>query len=57
MACSMRRKARGPVKAQCPSVRGYQVREAGLGGLVSTGMVNGIEGFQRGNKERQLKCI
>ena len=44
--------ALGPVKARCPSVGECQDREAGVGGLVSRGRVNEIEGFRRGNKER-----
>ena len=42
----------GPVKAQCSSVGEYQDRQAGVGGLVSKGREDGIEGFQRGNQER-----
>ena len=53
----MRGEALGPVKAHCPRVGEYQVREAGVGGLVSMGRGEGIEGFQRGNEERgHLKC-
>ena len=36
--------ALGPVKAQCPSVREYQDREAGVGGLVSRGKGDEIGG-------------
>ena len=55
---SMRGEALGFVKAHCPRVGEYQVREAGVGGLVSTERWNGIEGFQRKNEERgeHLKC-
>jgi hypothetical protein len=43
--------ALGPVKDQCSSVGEYQDREAGVGGLVSTGRGKGIGGFRRGNEE------
>ena len=36
--------ALGPVNAQCPSVREFQDREVGVGGLVSRGRGNGIGG-------------
>ena len=44
--------ALGFVKAHCPRVGEYQVREAGVGGLVIMGRWDGIEGFQRENEER-----
>ena len=48
----MRGAALGPMKAHCPRVGEYQVREAGVGGLVRMGRGDGIEAFQRGNGER-----
>ena len=49
---SMRGEAFRPEKAHCPRLGEYQVREAGVGGLVRTARRDGIEGFQRGNEER-----
>jgi hypothetical protein len=46
-------KALGPVKALCPSVGECQGQEAGVGGLVSRGMGEGLAGFRRGNQERE----
>jgi hypothetical protein len=40
------------VKVLCPSIGEFQGQEAGMGGLVSRGKEEGIEGFQRGNQER-----
>jgi hypothetical protein len=45
--------ALGPVKALCPSVGEFQDRETGVGGLVSRGRGDEIEGFQRGNEEKE----
>jgi hypothetical protein len=42
---SMRGQALGLVKALYTSVREYQNRKAGVGGLVSRGRGYGIEGF------------
>jgi hypothetical protein len=42
----------GPERADAPNVGECQDREAGMGGLVSRGRKDGIEGFQRGNQER-----
>ena len=42
----------GPMKALCPSVGECQGQEEGVGGLVSRGRGEGIEGFQRGKQER-----
>ena len=49
---SMGGEALGPMKAHCPRVGEYQVREAGVGGLAIMGRWDGVEGFQRGNGER-----
>ena len=48
----MRGEALDPEKAQCPSIGKCQDREAGVGGVVSTGRGNGIQGFLRGEQER-----
>ena len=48
----MRGEALVPVKALCPSVGECQGQEVGLGGLVSRGRGEGIDGFWRGNQER-----
>jgi hypothetical protein len=42
----------GLMKALCHSVGDFQGQEAGVGGLVSRGMGEGIGDFQRGNQER-----
>ena len=44
--------ALGLVKGRCPSVGECQGLEAGVGGLVSRGRWEEIEGFQRGKQER-----
>ena len=44
--------ALGPVKVLCPSVGECKGQEVGVGGLLSRGKGEGIEGFQRGNQER-----
>jgi hypothetical protein len=44
--------ALGPVKALSPSVGECQGQEVGVGGLVSRGRREEIEGFWRGNQER-----
>ena len=44
--------ALGPVKARCPSIGECQVREAGVGRLVSRGRGDGIGGFWWENQER-----
>lgn len=49
---SVGEKALGLVKVLCPSIGKCQDREAGVGGLVSTGRGNGVGGFRRGNEER-----
>ena len=51
-------KALGPVKALCPSVGECQGQEAGVGELVSSGIGEGLRGFQSRNQERgqHLKC-
>ena len=41
--------ALGPVKALCPSIGECWSYEAGVGGLVSRGMLEGIVSFHRGN--------
>jgi hypothetical protein len=41
--------ALGSVKVICPSIGDSQGQEAGVGGLVSRGLGEGIGGFQRGN--------
>jgi hypothetical protein len=48
----MGREALGPVKALCPSGGECQGQEAGVGGLVSRGRVEGTGGFQKGSQER-----
>ena len=50
----MRGEALGPMKAHCPRVGEYQVREAGVGGLVSMGSGDGIEEFQREKWEKGI---
>jgi hypothetical protein len=40
----------GLVKALFPSVGEFQGQEAGVGGLVNSGMGEGIGGFWRGNQ-------
>ena len=45
--------ALGPLKVLCPSIGECHDQEAGVGGLVSRGREEGIEGFQRGNQERE----
>jgi hypothetical protein len=40
----MRGEALGPVKVQCPSIGECQDREAGVGGSVSRGRVDGMGG-------------
>ena len=55
---SMAGEALGSVKVLCPSIGECQGQEVGVGGLVSRGRREGIEGFQRGTQERgqHLKC-
>jgi hypothetical protein len=48
----MGREALVPVKAQCPSIGECQGQEAGVGGLLSRGRGEGINGFRRGNQEK-----
>jgi hypothetical protein len=45
----MGEEALGPVKVLCPSTGECQGQEVGVGGLVSRGREEGIEGFGRGN--------
>ena len=45
MGSSMGGDALGPGKVLCPSIGQYQGQEAGVGGLVSRGMREGIEDF------------
>jgi hypothetical protein len=51
----IRGEAFGPVKAGCHSVGEYQDKEAGVGGLMSNGRQERIEGFQRGNHKREQR--
>ena len=37
----------------CPGTGEHQGQRGGVGGLVSTGRRNGVEGFQRGKQERK----
>jgi hypothetical protein len=41
----MGEEALGPKKVGCPSIGEWQDREVGVGGLVSRGREDGIEGF------------
>ena len=49
----MGREALVPVKAQCLCVGECEVREAGVGRLVSRGRRDGIGDFSEGNQERR----
>jgi hypothetical protein len=51
----MRGEALGPEKAQGPSVREYQDREAaGVGGLVSRGRGKWVRGFSEGKPQKGI---
>jgi hypothetical protein len=51
----MRGEAFGLVKALCPSVGECQVREAGVGGIVSSGRADGIGRFLEGKLRKGMK--
>ena len=54
----MRGEALGPVKVLWPRIGECQGQKAGVGGFVSSGKMEGIGGFWRGNQEsgQHLKC-